>query len=118
MKNLNKIIFAFLWNKRERIKRKTLIRSIEEGGIGMIDFEMKIKANKASWIPKLLVNRNSLGSFLNACLEKHNLDISYILNSTLTNTKRYCLKYLPIFFYKEFFCALNELKLIVLLNSV
>jgi hypothetical protein len=72
------------------------MRSTEEGGIGIMDFEMKIKAIKASWIPKLLVNRNSLGSLLNACLEKHNLDIHYLLNSTVTNTKHYSLKYLPL----------------------
>ena len=109
IKNLNKIIFSFLWNKRERIKRKTLIRSTEEGGIGIMDFEMKIKAIKASWIPKLLVNKNSLGSLLNACLEKHYLDIPYLLSSTATNTKHYSLKYLPNF-YKEIFCAFNECK--------
>ena len=74
-----------------------------------MDFEMKIKAIKASWIPKLLVNKNSLGSLLNACLKKHYLDIPYLLSSTATNTKHYSLKYLPNF-YKEIFCAFNECK--------
>ena len=31
IKNLNKIIYNFLWNKRERIKRNSLIRPVNEG---------------------------------------------------------------------------------------
>lgn len=47
IKSLNKIIFSFIWGNRERIKRKTLIRSINEGGIGITDFESKISNLKS-----------------------------------------------------------------------
>ena len=36
-KNVSKIIYNFIWKKRDRIKRNTLIGKIEYGGIGIID---------------------------------------------------------------------------------
>ena len=49
IKTINRLIFKFLWNKTDRIKRNTLIRSINEGGIGVIDVESKFMSIKASW---------------------------------------------------------------------
>ena len=37
IKQINKIIYNFIWNGRDRICRKTLIGKIEDGGINMID---------------------------------------------------------------------------------
>lgn len=39
-------IFYFIWDKHDRIKRDTLID--EDGGIGLIDVELKLKAINAS----------------------------------------------------------------------
>lgn len=108
-KQVNKIIFSFLWGKRERIKRKTLIRHISDGGIGITDFETKVKALKASWVSKLIHSNNDLNQLLNACIERYNLDISYLLNTNITNALDLNIKYLPNF-YKEVICAFNECK--------
>lgn len=70
IKSINKIIFSFIWGNRERIKRNTLIRNINEGGIGITDFESKLKAIKASWVSKIIQNRSSLSSLLSACVVK------------------------------------------------
>ena len=53
IKLLNAKIFEFLWNKRDRIKRNTLIGPICDGGIKIVDIESKIKALKASRTKKL-----------------------------------------------------------------
>ena len=58
LQRINKLIFSFLWGNRERIKRKTLIGSIENGGVGMIDFESKIHSLKASWVQRIINNSN------------------------------------------------------------
>lgn len=109
-KKLNKLFFSFLWGNRERIKRHTLIREIKEGGIGIIDPEIKIKATKAAWISKLTQNKSNLSKFLNACLANHKMKIEYILESNVTNTSDFnSLKGLPQF-YKEVFTAFNECK--------
>ena len=34
---IKKILYKFIWKNREIIKRKTLIRNIEDGGINMLD---------------------------------------------------------------------------------
>ena len=58
VKNINKLIYNFIWNSRDRIKRNVLINSIEKGGIGIVDVESKLKALKASWV-KRIINKNS-----------------------------------------------------------
>lgn len=49
IKQLKKSIFNFIWNKRDRIKRDTVIGRQEDGGIGVVDIESKFKALKAAW---------------------------------------------------------------------
>lgn len=83
---------------------------IKEGGIGIIDPEIKIKATKAAWISKLTQNKSNLSKFLNACLANHKMKIECILESNVTNTSDFnSLKGLPQF-YKEVFTAFNECK--------
>lgn len=115
IKSINKIIFSFIWGNRERIKRNTLIRNINEGGIGITDFESKLKAIKASWVSKIIQNRSSLSSLLNACVVKHNIDIPFLLNSSITRYEEFKLNSLPVF-YKEVLVAFNECKDISLTN--
>ena len=38
-KTINALHYRFLWGGSEKVKRKTVIGSIEEGGLGMIDTE-------------------------------------------------------------------------------
>ena len=53
IKSINTKCFEFLWNKRDRITRNTLIGSICNGGIKIVDIESKITALKASWTKDL-----------------------------------------------------------------
>ena len=52
-------MFEFLWEgKPDKIKRKTIIQNIENGGLKMIDIEFFINSLKASWVKKLTDNSN------------------------------------------------------------
>lgn len=53
-KDFSKQTYGFIWNKRDRIKRNTLIGPITSGGINMLDFDSHIKALHAAWIPRLI----------------------------------------------------------------
>ena len=53
-KKINQLIFNFLWNGRDRVKRKTVIGHTESGGINMPDFVLQSKALKAVWLQRLL----------------------------------------------------------------
>ena len=61
-------MFEFLWEgKPDKIKRKTIIQNIENGGLKMIDIELFINSLKASWVKRLTDDSNKGGN-LYICL--------------------------------------------------
>ena len=51
---VNKIIFNFIWKyKQPKIKRSTIIKCKEEGGLNMTDFTLFDKALKLCWVKRL-----------------------------------------------------------------
>ena len=49
----------FLWNsKPDKIKRSTLVKDYDKGGLRMIDIEKFIWSLKASWIKRFLQSEN------------------------------------------------------------
>ncbi len=67
LKDVEKIIFGFLWDSHERIKRKTLIGTKNEGGIQMPDIYCKDNSLKAGWI-KRISGKNANSNYVNKCL--------------------------------------------------
>ena len=56
LNSINKQFFDFLWGeKREKIKRNTLIGDIREGGMKMIDIKLFVKSIKVSWVKRLML---------------------------------------------------------------
>ena len=53
MKRINKSMYNFLWNSKDRIRRNVLINTQDNGGITMVDIECKINGLKATWISKI-----------------------------------------------------------------
>lgn len=47
------------------IKRNTLIGNFENGGLGIIDVEIKLKALKADWLPRISNAKGILYNILN-----------------------------------------------------
>ena len=60
VKNVNKILFNFIWGKTEKIKRKVLINDLEKGGLAMIDTLSHFMALKASWLPRIIKHENEI----------------------------------------------------------
>ena len=54
IKEVNSIIFKFLWNGMDKVKRKATIGTYEEGGLKMIDFESFVRTKHIMWIKRLL----------------------------------------------------------------
>lgn len=106
LKKIQRLIFNFVWNKSERIKRNTLIGDVRNGGLGIIDVESKLKALKAAWLPRILKSKGVLYNILNGFCNKYNIDVMYVLqfSSNVDNLK------FPLF-YKEILCSLNECKI-------
>ena len=55
VKDINKILFKFLWNSTEKVKRLKLIQKAKLGGLNMIDTESYILSLKAYWVNRIKV---------------------------------------------------------------
>ena len=60
IKETSRLIYNFLWNKTDRMKRNTytLIGDNLDGGIRKIDLESRLQALKAIWISWLLTTNH------------------------------------------------------------
>ena len=96
---VNKELFSFLWkNKRDKVSRKVVINSIENGGLNMLDFKSFCIATKAAWAHKLYNCKDETwgiipGKYFETC------DIATLLCMNIEKDK-----HIPItlpFFYKE-----------------
>lgn len=107
---VQRLLFNFIWDKSERIKRNTLIGDITDGGLSIIDIESKFKALKAAWIPRLLSSKGTLFEILGSFLEKANLNLHYVLQFSETNLNALDrIGKLPLF-YKQILSSFNECK--------
>ncbi len=109
IKEINRILYNFLWNNKERIQRNTLIGSVDNGGIAMIDIESKIKALKAGWI-KHITNDHKWNGVLRNMLYNIGFTIDTILQCNFRSVKVFpCIESLPRF-YQQVFVNFNICK--------
>ena len=111
IKKINTVIYGFIWQKRDRIKRNTLIGKIDKGGIGIVDKESKFKALKAAWIPRIMFKKNTVNLFVSSFFMQQNVDCDFILKTNLTHFSeiKHLLQGIPQF-YVEVLSAFNECK--------
>ena len=111
---LNSILFKFLWQTSEKIKRVKLVQSIKNGGLSMIDVESYIESIKASWICRIKAANLKEDSwaqipmyyFRNAGIELQNMN--YNFDDTVKFPE---LDDLPKF-YRECFRSYNKAKVL------
>ena len=53
---LKRLCFTFIWGKRDRIRRNTLIAPVSEGGLNMLDIKSFFLAVKAAWFKRIFLN--------------------------------------------------------------
>ena len=54
------IVQKFIWDgKNNKIKYNVMIQQIENGGLGLVDIDSKIKSLLLSWIPRYINNHGS-----------------------------------------------------------
>ena len=54
IKEANSIIYGFIWNGKDKIKRHALISDLNKGGLKMLDIESMIKAKRVVCLKKFL----------------------------------------------------------------
>jgi hypothetical protein len=60
IKEIESCFYRFIWKgKPDKVKRLTLIRDYEKGGLNMVDINSYFKSLKVSWIKRLLSSETS-----------------------------------------------------------
>ena len=113
IKEIDMRIFRFLWGKRDRIKRESIINEIEKGGLKMIDIRVHFNAIKAAWVPRIV---NAPHDHMWSLLPKQYFSTfgnNYaIVKSTFTSLKMFpLLKRIPQF-YQDVVLSYNASKVI------
>ena len=65
---LKRLCFTFIWGKRDRIRRNTLIAPVSEGGLNMLDIESFFLALKSAWFKRIILNMKIGLFYLEICL--------------------------------------------------
>jgi hypothetical protein len=96
---IERILFSFLWASNEKIKRKTLVKPVLDGGIDMVDIQAFFKSLKSSWIARLLCSENNWSFYGKNLLIGYGIDVCWAgINTDLKHIKELC--DIPIF-YKQ-----------------
>ena len=70
VKELNKMIFKFLWKGTDKVTRLSTINEFENGGLKMIDLENMIKSLRLAWLKRIFqCNNGAWRNFLRFLLE-------------------------------------------------
>ena len=75
IKNLEKLLFQYIWKGRDRVSRGQLIQNINNGGCNMVHLESFIKALKITWIRRIL---SSEASWKKLLISNTNLDLKFL----------------------------------------
>ena len=112
IKEVKRIVYNFLWNGRDRIKRTVLMNSKVNGGLNMISIDDHVKALRATWVTRLLSCNGKWKSILLHYLGKQHLDIRYVLSMSLKDKKYFPqIENIPDF-YRDMFVYYNQIKCI------
>ena len=110
IKQINDLLFDFLWNsKGDKIKRNVIIQNYGNGGLRMIDIASFNKALKSVWIIKYLdeSNKGKWKGFFDAELEKLGGQIVFRGNLDIKDSKKLANNLSP--FLKEILEIWSEL---------
>ena len=107
---LKTIFFEYLWGKRDKVKRSTVIKKLQEGGLNMVDLDSYFMSLKASWVPRIRVLNGKWTDCFNYYVHKLHLDSNYIFKMTTVSVNDFpILKVLPKF-YCDMIIAFNKSK--------
>jgi hypothetical protein len=109
IKEINRILYSFIWNNKERIQRNTLIGDIDKGGIAMVDIESKVKTMKAGWI-KHIVSEHKWSGVLKTSLNQLGFTTELLMKCNFTSVKSFpCISAVSEF-YQQVFINFNKCK--------
>ena len=110
IKQVESIIFQFIWNKVDRIKRTILYADIEEGGLRVTDPGSFFEALKCTWIQKIIDKPNESWSALAHYYFEKLGGPDILFNTNFTELCQYPnLEKVPVF-YQQAILSYNKCK--------
>lgn len=77
-----------------------LIGYVKEGGLGIIDVELKINVLKVLWVFRLKEIKYCIKSYVNSYCILINIDINYLINIIENKIENYEILKIMLLFYK------------------
>ena len=72
IKEVNQLIFNFLWKGKDKVTRLSTINTYEEGGLKMTDLDSMIKAFRLTWLKRVFSsNKGTWKSYLRYILKDY-----------------------------------------------
>ena len=86
IKEVNSILYSFIWNGKDKVKRHALMSDIEMGGLKMLDIDSMISAKRITCLKKFLEDYRSTWKTMLGSLFRQLEDVFfYIVIFTLLN---------------------------------
>ncbi len=105
---VDNMIMDFIWSKRRpKVKKNVMIQNIDNGGIKVPCFAAMVKANRITWIKRLLNDSNAKWK----CTIKHQIKPFSLLHFTECNLDNVTIDSIGIKFYCQMFNVWNDVKL-------
>lgn len=60
MQNMSSILYSFIWNGKDKVKKNVLTATIENGGLNMLDIDSTIRTKRVLCVKKCLEDYPSL----------------------------------------------------------
>ena len=74
LKEIENILYNFVWNKKHHVKKSTLIQKIGSGGLNMPDISATIQANKLTFLKRLIDTGTNCSKTAAVILKTHNVE--------------------------------------------
>lgn len=96
--NIEKAVYKFIWGKKDKIRRRSLICPCNEGGANMLDIREQFLALKAPWISKIITGDLSWQNLARFLIEKI-IPLTMVIKMSFSSIKSFpILKKLPEFY--------------------
>ena len=98
VKELNRILFKFLWKGTDKVTRLSTINEYENGGLKMIDLGSMVKSLRLAWLKRIFgENEGAWKSYLRASLMITEVSF-YFIAIMISKTFMFLLCFIPSYF--------------------
>ena len=58
IKEVNKLVYGFIWNGPDRVKREVMVKQYDDGGLKMLCLKSLLHVQKIKWINRIFTSHS------------------------------------------------------------